>query len=115
MVLISEFPSTVRLIRSQTNVTPSTVFLVIVQLSFIFLFTLTAPLFIRHLFAVPFVELNEPLEFTFHTCTDQLHGVCSFPEAEVIFDEVGVFYLFLTDPLFRGTLNSRAVIGTDLR
>jgi hypothetical protein len=72
MEKIKEFPSTARLLRNQVNVMPGTVFIVIVQLCFICSFTLLAPLFIRHLFAVPFVELNEPLEFTFHTCTDQL-------------------------------------------
>lgn len=95
MVLTSDFPSTIRQIRSQANVTPATAFYLIIHLSLVFLISLTAPLFIRQLFAVSFVELNEPLEFTFHTCTDQLHGVCSFPEAEVIFDEVMNFGLSL--------------------
>jgi len=92
MPKISELPNTFRLIRSHTNITPGSIFLIIIQLSVIGFFSLTAPLFVRQLLSVPFVELNEPLEFTFHTCTDQLHGVCSFPEAEIIFDERNIVF-----------------------
>ncbi|KAI6189524.1 Seipin [Aphelenchoides bicaudatus] len=92
MVPIQEIPSTFRLVRNQANVTPGKIFILIVQLAALFFASLLLPLFIRYLLAVPFVELNEPLEFTFHTCTDQLHGVCSFPEAEIIFDERNIAF-----------------------
>ena len=45
------------------------------------------PLLLRQFSTVAFIEREEPLEFTFQTCTD-LAGVCSFPEAMVSLEDV---------------------------
>lgn len=111
---MSDLPNTFKTIRDHARITPASVLLVIFQISTIVFFSLTVPFLIRHLLSVPFVELNEPLEFTFHTCTDQLHGVCSFPEAEVIFDEViFITFIIFTSLFFSETLYLKVVIDTN--
>jgi hypothetical protein len=89
MAILSFIQNTIKSIGDYAGASPTVIFLVVIQFAAVLLCSLTAPLFIRHLFWMPFVELNEPLEFVFDTCTDQLHGVCSFPQAEIVFDEVG--------------------------
>lgn len=101
MSLLEKASSAIRTIRSRANVTSTSVCVFLIQLASITFLSLTAPFFIRGLLAIPFVELNEPLEFTFHTCTDQLHGVCSFPEAEIIFDEVLVGHAIILHVCFQ--------------
>lgn len=115
MAILNALPNTFRSIRDHVNITPATLFLFIFQIGTIVVCSLIFPFLVRHFLTVPFVELNEPLEFTFQTCTDSLHGICSFPEAEIIFDEV----IFKSNKItysiiFRGRSSSKAVIDIDL-
>ena len=46
------------------------------------------PILIRYIFVARFIELREPLDFIFHTCADELSGVCSYPQADLVLGEV---------------------------
>ena len=52
--------------------------------------SLIAPFWMRRFFYSNFVEHEKPLEFVFNTCTIELSGVCSFPEAEFVLDPVSL-------------------------
>lgn len=57
-------------------------FIIVLFLSFI------TPLILRHYLVINSLVIEKQLEFTFQTCISDLSGVCSFPEALVLFDEV---------------------------
>ncbi|KAI6200187.1 Seipin [Aphelenchoides besseyi] len=87
MQTISDLTGQVRLVWRHANISPETVFVIVFQLISISCFSFIVPFVIRSFIASPMVEADEPLEFVFHTCPDKLHGICSFPEAEVNFYE----------------------------
>ncbi|KAL3078478.1 hypothetical protein niasHT_032774 [Heterodera trifolii] len=79
----------------------------------LFMLSLITPVVIRRLFASNFVELQQPLEFIFKTCSDELAGVCSFPEAqfslaeEDIHLQPGYYYSFVLDVILFDTPQNR--------
>jgi len=85
--------------------------------------SLIAPIGLRMLVRSNFVEHERMLDFTFKTCVTELAGVCSFPEAEFIFDpddlqlQPGYYYSFYLDLVLFDTQQNRglSVIMTNLQ
>lgn len=77
--------------------------------------SLIAPFWMRRFFYSNFVEHEKPLEFVFNTCTIELSGVCSFPEAEFVLDpgelelQPNYYYTFTLDLVLFDTPQNRAI------
>uniref|UniRef100_A0A914I3T1 Seipin n=1 Tax=Globodera rostochiensis TaxID=31243 RepID=A0A914I3T1_GLORO len=84
-----------------------------IRLISLFMMALITPIVLRRMFASNFVELQQPLEFIFKTCSDELAGVCSFPEAQFSLEEEdiqlqpGYYYSFVLDIVLFDTMQNR--------
>ncbi|KAI6198385.1 Adipose-regulatory protein and Protein of unknown function DUF766 domain containing protein [Aphelenchoides fujianensis] len=87
MQILRELSKNLRLVREHSELNIFSVLLIAFQLLSIACFSFVTPFILRGLVSSPLVESTQPLEFVFHTCTDKLHGICSFPEATVVFEE----------------------------
>lgn len=77
-----------RLLKIPTKLSFAKALLFISQLVVIFNVSLVAPILIRYIFVERFIELREPLDFLFNTCMDELSGVCSYPQADILLEDV---------------------------
>lgn len=100
------------LLRILQNFSLKKALLLASHLIFIFNASLISPILIRYIFVEKFIELREPLDFIFHTCLDQLSGVCSYPQADIWLEEVGENFL-IKICIFREKLLLRLVILMD--
>lgn len=89
--------------------------LILIHFAVVFLLSIFTPLILRYFFTTNFVEHYYPLEFTFQTCSAQLAGVCSFPEAQFALEDEqrqlqpSYYYSFVLDLILFDTMQNRGL------